>query len=405
MKLLLGARYISIRRVVVMHTLITDAVLAVLVAVISTPWRITPDSSVRTWLLQSALLVPLVWRRRYPCGVFVVVSFVALIQWFVGIQLVADLSLLVALSTVATYRPRRFGLAAAGLLEIGALMASLRWSLAGSALRSLVFLSGLVAAGLLLGTNLRARRSLVASLTQRADRLERERDQQAIIAAAAERNRIAREMHDVIGHSLAVMVSLADGAAAKLTSDPERAATAIWNVSALGRQALGETRRVVGILRAGETTDSFAPQPDLARLDELVAQLRSTGLDATLHCVGNPAVLSTGIELAVFRIAQEAITNILKHATGVKVVMVGVVIGVGAVDLEVTDDGKAPEPYGVFANDLRRLRGTPSLHFPGGEGQGLIGMKERAAAYGGSITAGWSDRGWAVRAHLPTTGP
>ena len=307
-------RYTLARRMLVMHTLATDAVLALLVAVISTPWRITADSGVRTSLLESALLIPLVWRRRYPCGVFAVVSFVALIQWFVGIQLVADLSLLVALSTVATYRPRRFGLAAAGLLEIGALMASLRWSLAGSALRSLVFLSGLVAAGLLLGTNLRARRSLVASLTQRADRLERERDQQAVIAAAAERTRIAREMHDVIGHSLAVMVSLADGAAAKLKNDPQRAATAIRTVSDLGRQALGETRRVVGVLRAGETTDGLAPQPDLARLNELVAQVRSTGLDAMLHCVGDPAVLSPGIQLAVFRIAQEAITNTLKHA-------------------------------------------------------------------------------------------
>ena len=129
---------------------------------------------------------------------------------------VGDIALLVSLYTLASHRPRVVATAGAALVEVGAVMASFRWSLAGSWPRSLVFLSGLVAAAFLLGTNLRSRRSRLAAVTERAERLEREREQQALIAATAERTRIAREMHDVIAHSLAVMISLADGASAKL---------------------------------------------------------------------------------------------------------------------------------------------------------------------------------------------
>jgi Histidine kinase len=254
----LGAGYHRARQLALTHALVTDAVLALLLAGVCTPWLISTDPGPAAWLLQAGLLAPLIWRRRYPSGVFAVVSVVALIQWITGIWLVADLAVLVALSTLATYRSRRAPLAAAGVLEVGVVLASVRWSLAGSWLSSLVFLSGMVAAALLLGISVRARSALVATLTERAGRLERERDQQAQIAAAAERARIAREMHDVIGHQLAVMVSLADGAAAKLASDPARAAAAIASVADVGRQALGETRGLLGVLRADGSGDGLA---------------------------------------------------------------------------------------------------------------------------------------------------
>jgi signal transduction histidine kinase len=411
-------RYRQARQLVRTHALIADVVFALLVTVVSTPWLVTTESGPASWLLQAGLLVPLVWRRRYPVGVFAVVCTVALVQWFLGIELVADLSLLVALSTVATYRPRQVSLIAAGILAIGAAMASARWALAGSWLRSLVFLSGLIAAGLLLGISLRARRELVASLTERADRLERERDQQALISAAAERARIAREMHDVIGHQLAVIVNLAEGAGAKLASDPARAAAAITSVAEVGRQALGEARGLLGVLRADGTSDGLAPQPGLARLADLVAQIRATGLTATLDCTGNLAELPPDIELAVYRIAQEAITNTLKHATAAQTVAIRVTASAAGVDIDVTDDGRpAPDPAGSpgprpAGSGRMTGSGRPApIGAPGGGpgdghggGHGLTGMRERAKAYGGSVTVGPERAGWAVRAHLPTTG-
>jgi signal transduction histidine kinase len=363
------------------YALITDIVFAMLVAAVSRPW-LTGEPGPRAWLLQAGLIIPLVWRRRYPVIVFAVVCTVALAQWFLGIELVADLSLLVALSTLATFRPRQISLAAAGILEAGAVLASVRWSLTGSWLSSLVFLSGLNAAGLLLGISLRARRLLIASLTERAERLERERDQQALIAAAAERTRIAREMHDVIGHRLAVIVNLAEGAGAKLTIDPPRAASAIASVAEVGRQALGEARGLLDVLRAGSTSDGLEPQPGLARLADLVTQTRATGLTATLDCQGDLADLPADIELAAYRIAQEAITNTLKHAVTPSTVCIRVQATSAGVDVQVTDDGQ-PGP----------TAGRP--------GHGLAGMRERARACGGSVTAGPTVTGWAVRAHLP----
>jgi signal transduction histidine kinase len=384
----LSSGYRRARQFALTHALVTDAVLALLLAGVCTPWLITTDPGPAAWVLQVSLLVPLAWRRRYPSAVFAVVCAVALVQWLVGLRLVADLALLVALSTLATYRSRRLALAAAGALEIGAVLASVRWTLAGSWLSSLVFLSGMVAAALLLGISVQARSVLVATLTERAGRLERERDQQAQIAAAAERTRIAREMHDVIGHQLAVIVSLADGAAAKLVSDPPRAAAAIATVADVGRQALGETRGLLGVLRADGTGDGLAPQPGLAALGDLAAQTRATGLAATLTCTGDPAGLGADIQLAVYRIAQEAITNTLRHAAGASAVAIRVTIAADRVELEVTDDGR-PGPGPAAA--------------PGG--QGLAGMRERARACGGSVTAGPGPGGWAVRASLPAARP
>ena len=394
---LLTAGYQRARQFALTHALATDAVLALLLAGVCTPWLITTDPGPASWLLQVGLLAPLAWRRRYPSSVFGVVCVVALVQWVIDIRLVADLALLVALSTLATYRSRRVALAAAGVLEVGAVLASVAWSLSGTWLSSLVFLSGMVAAALLLGISVRARSALVATLTERAGRLERERGQQAQIAAAAERTRIAREMHDVIGHQLAVMVSLADGAAAKLASDPARAAAAIASVADVGRQALGETRGLLGVLRADGSGDGLAPQPGLAALADLVAQTRATGLAATLDCAGDQAGLAAEIQLAVYRIAQEAITNTLRHARAAQAVAIRVTITADSVGLEVTDDGRpAPGPAAG-----RAAAPEPA---PGG-GQGLAGMRERARACGGSVTAGPGPRGWVVRAILPAAGP
>src|ERR1700677_579584 len=232
------------------HPVLADTSIAAAVAIVSAAWFVDRTGSGATgWALQAGLILPLVWRRRYPVGVFMEIALIALVPWALNVELVGDLALLVSLYTVASHRPRVMAAASAAMVELGAVMASFRWSLAGSWLRSMVFLSGLVAAAFLLGTNVSARRSRLAAMTEHAERLEREREQQALIATTAERTRIAREMHDVIAHSLAVMISLADGASAKLRSDPERASAAIENLSEIGRQALGATRRLLGVLR------------------------------------------------------------------------------------------------------------------------------------------------------------
>ncbi|MGH9060114.1 MAG: sensor histidine kinase, partial [Acidimicrobiales bacterium] len=335
------------------------------------------------------VILPVVWRRRYPVGVFAVLSLVALAQWFLADRLVADLSLLVALYTVASLRPRRTALAAAAVLEVGVGMATGRWSPGGSWIRSLVFLSAMVAAALFLGANVRARRAQLAMLTERAERLEHERDQQARLSAVAERTRIAREMHDVLAHSLAVMVSLADGAAAKLSSEPERAATAIAHVSDLGRQSLRDTRRLLGVLRADDAPDLTTPQPDSGQLDDLVARVRATGLDASLHVSGEPFELAPAAGLTVYRIVQEALTNSLKHAAGARAVRVRLRYHQPELDVDVVDDGiSAWPPVGG--------RPEPTA------GHGLAGMRERAAVYRGTVLAGPDpEGGWRVHAHLP----
>jgi signal transduction histidine kinase len=206
-------------------------------------------------------------------------------------------------------------------------------------------------------------------------------------------------MHDVIGHQLAVIVSLADGASAKLATDPSRAAAAIASVADVGRQALGETRGLLGVLRADGSSDGLAPQPGLAALADLVAQTRATGLAASLDCAGDPAALGADIQLAVYRIAQEAITNTLRHASGAESVAVRVTIGPGSVELEVVDDGRQGPGAGLRGGGPRA-----AVTGPGG-GQGLAGMRERARACGGSVIAGPAQGGWVVRAILPNEWP
>ncbi|MDQ2726655.1 MAG: histidine kinase [Actinomycetota bacterium] len=377
------------------HPLIADAAIALFLAAISAPRLIFEDRpGVGQVVLQVALLVPLIWRRRYPVGVFVTLSLIALAQFLANDRLLADAALLVALCTLSVHRPRRTALAAATILEIGVVMATVRWTLTGSWVRSLVFLSGMVAAAFLLGINVRTRRAHMATLIERAERLEHERDQQARMAAVAERTRIAREMHDVLAHSLAVMVSLADGAAAKLVSEPERAATAIAHVSDLGRQSLRDTRRLLGVLRADDTPGSRAgpdvsPQPDVSQLDDLVARVRATGLDASLEVTGDPFDIPPGAGLTVYRIVQEALTNSVKHAAGAHRVQVRLRYDAPELDIEVDDDGLLPWPADGGAP-------APIL------GHGLAGMRERASVHQGIVAAGpGPDGGWRVQARLP----
>jgi signal transduction histidine kinase len=331
----------------------------------------------------AALVVPLLWRRRWPVAVFTVIAAIAFAQWLADVKAFGDAALLVALYGVAVSRPGRVALAAAAVVEVGVVLATVRWG--GDGFRGFVGLSGLATAAYVLGTSTRTRRALLASLHERAERLERERDQQGQLAAAAERARIARELHDVVAHNVSVMIALADGASYAVDEDPTRAKSAMRTASRAGRQALGEMRRLLGVLRDGDGDAQFAPQPGLSQLDELLQDLRSAGVPVSYEVSGRPSTpLPAGLELAVFRIVQEALTNTLKHAGPGAEAHVRMLHGDDVLELEVLDTGK--------------LRPQPQAD----GSAGLRGMRERAAIYDGELSAGPApDGGWRVHLVLP----
>ena len=375
------------------HATVTDTALAVALAACTVPQLVhlarNDPGLFGTALAFSALLVvPLIWRRRFPLATFAGIAVVTLVQWLLNVKLTADVTLLVYLYTVARRYPLRVGVLAAAVAEAGTVMAAIRWPLTRlSWIETTVLLSGPLLASLLLGVSVRHWRNSFSALTERARQLERERDQQARIAAAAERTRIAREMHDVVAHSLSVMVTLSKGAALKQAAEPERASQAMRQVAATGHQALDEMRRLLGVLRTEEAPQSRQPQPGLAQLDELFEQVRSTGLAAGLTVTGTPAGLPPGAELTVYRIVQEALTNTLKHAAGPTRVSVAIACRPDSVTVDVRDDG------------ARRAGAEEST-----AGHGLTGMRERAAVYGGAVTAGpGPGGGWHVHARLPVT--
>ena len=333
-------------------------------------------------LFSVLLCAPLVWRRRYPLVVFGFQCVVALTQWTLGYVQVADVALLLGLYTIAAHRSRHWAVAAAGVLELGVLMSVLRWWIDAKAVPTVVFLSGMVTAAFVLGVNLRTRRAYLASLEDRALRAEFERDQQSRIAAAGERARIAREMHDIVAHNLSVMIALADGAAFAVRTGSPQAELAARQVSDTGRQALAEMQRLLGVLRDddGTSTTTRAPQPGIEQLDDLIAQVRATGLAASLTVSGQPFPLPTTAQLAVYRVVQEALTNVLKHATAPTRARVTLCYEESELRVDIIDDGGPADGDRV-----------------GAPGHGLAGMRERAALFGGEVAAGpLAGGGWKV---------
>ncbi|MFI6322442.1 histidine kinase [Nonomuraea sp. NPDC050556] len=483
-----------------------DAVLAagVLVAGLGLNGQVYPGPS--PLYLHVALALPLVWRRRAPVAVLCAISVVAFAQWVADVQLVTDVALLVALYTVAARTTWRRTLLAAAVVEVGVVLASLRWALpTGSLVNSLVFLTAMVVAAVATGTNMRLRRAHLA-------RLKDERDQRAMLAVAGERARIAREMHDIVTHNLSVMVALADAAVIAQPRAPDRATAAMTQIAETGRQALTDMHHTLGALRTPDapppstthisaasrsathistasppathsqatsprdTPDlrpkvvspldpsdqreaphaldllstpphagpgrpraglamsqedparpqaspprsharpampharpasshespptphagspvphvAFAtecdapaerhPLPGLAELDALVAQMDAAGLPTSLDVTGNPDHTTAGLQLTIYRLTQEALTNTLKHAPPGSRATVAIHC--------------APETVTVQITDHPTSGHHASRH-------GILGMRERAAAYGGTLEAGpLPGHGWRVAATL-----
>jgi signal transduction histidine kinase len=367
------------------HVRLTDGALALAVFSAGLVSAELAHLSGWAWLLTFLLALPLAWRRRAPINVFLVITAVAFVQWLASLELLADIALLAALYTVAAHRPQRAAVAGAIILESGAILAAARWG--ESALATFAFLSGLVVAALASGLYARARRMHIAGLVERAAQLELERDQQALLAAAAERARISREMHDVVAHSLAVVVSLANGATAKLGRDPEQSREALESISDVGRQALADTRRLLSVLRTEEAAAARSPGPGIEELKDLVDRAAATGLAATLTVRGDPVPVAAGLALSAYRIVQEAITNTVKHAQGATAVAVELTWTPSHLEIAVADDGNGAGGSAGAAG-----------------GFGLTGIRERAAASGGTATAGPRHHGgWMVTATIPIT--
>jgi signal transduction histidine kinase len=322
-------------------------------------------------------------RRIWPGPVFgwTLLAAVAVAQWPDRGALI-PVALAISLYTVAVLMPRAVALAAA-VLVAGLMLAVIaqdgtrHWGLAVSDAAG--FAGAVLVAGLYVGT----RRAYLAALRDRARRLEIERDQSSALAAAAERARIAREMHDSVAHHLTVIVALSDGALRTVTRAPAQAADAMRDVSGTARQALTETRRLLGVLRAGPGEETRQPLPGLADLDELLSRVRAAGLTLQYEHAGSSSELPRDVQLAIFRLIQEALTNTMKHAGPGASATVRLDVTPAGVRVEVRDDG------------------ARSGAAPGPAGGGLTGMRERIGACGGELDFGpGPDRGWRVTAWL-----
>jgi signal transduction histidine kinase len=322
-------------------------------------------------LVSLALVAPLPFGPRMPVAVFATVMATCLVQLAVTERvLVADLAPLVALYYLVVHGPSRVKPIGLGVAVVGGVVMSARASFPG-VLDGFVVGTAVITAEVLLAALLADRR---LSRRARLAALEVERDQQAEIGAAHERARIARELHDVLAHSLAVMVAQADGGRYAAAEDPDAASGALARIAETGRDALAQTRRLLGVLRAEEEgTD----------LPRLVRRLAGTGLPVELEVTGQARRLPAEAEVCIHRVAQEALTNVLKHADSPRRVEVVLRYLGSEVELTVRDDGR-----GIAAGD--------------GQGLGLAGMRERVALHSGTLHAGpRAGGGYEVRARLP----
>lgn len=366
-------------------TWLPDVIVTALVALASVPPLVATGTSAAIGIPCLLLVIaPLLVRRRHPLPVFIFICAVVALSLAVSAQLALQLSPIVALSAVAAQCSRRSTLLAAAVLEVGALIAARQ--LEGPWWVNSFLLSALIVAAMLRGFYHRARQDYLEQLRERAVHLERERDQQGALSAAAERARIAREMHDIVAHHLTVIVALSDGAAATAERLPSRAAQTMRTVSATGREALEETRRLLGVLRDNTEGEDSQPRPGLAQIDELVTRVRDAGLPTTLTITGTKPPMSESMQVTLYRIAQEALTNVLKHGGPNVVATVHLDCSPGEVRLEVCNTGA-------------RVSGSPAA-----SGRGLLGMTERVNAFGGHIRTGPARAGgWFVTAQLPVS--
>ncbi|QNP64550.1 sensor histidine kinase [Streptomyces genisteinicus] len=335
-------------------------------------------------VIGALLSVVVALRRRMPERMLLLTAAIGVAQLVADVEVFpSDFAMLVIIYTVAAHDgPRwasRFALVGGAC---AATLAMVRWPLEEAGAAGRIFFTVVMTAPFVLawvlGDSIRTRRAYFAQLEERATRLEKEREAQAKVAVAAERARIARELHDVVAHNVSVMVVQADGAAYVLDTAPDQARQALETISGTGRQALAEMRRLLGVLRTSDAPESgeYVPQPDVEQIEDLVEQVRRAGLTVDFKVEGTPRPLPSGVELTAYRIVQEALTNTRKHGgpeAGASVRLVYFDDGLG---LLVEDDGRGA------SHELYEDGGAD------GRGHGLIGMRERVGMVGGTLDAG-----------------
>jgi signal transduction histidine kinase len=342
------------------------------------------------FLVGLLLTVPLAWRRRAPVAAAAVVIAAGLIE-VAGVStfLAANVSALIMIYALAAYAPRWASRAGLAIGLFGAAIAALRYFSAGvsDALLPTAGAIGIaVVAAWALGDLRRARLQRFDALEERARLLEVERDQEMRLAATSERARIARELHDVVAHSLSVVIAQADGGRYAGKADPEAATGALEAIAATGRQALTDMRSLLGVLREGGG-EEYAPQPDIDAIPALVEDVRASGLDVDLLVEGEQRPMPAGPQLAAYRIVQESLTNVLKHAGPAGRAWVRLQWRLDALELSVLDDGRGASAAMVTSDE---------------PGQGVRGMRERALLHGGRLEAGPRPAGgFGVHAALP----
>jgi signal transduction histidine kinase len=332
-----------------------------------------------------AFTTPLFARRRFPFAAPLAVFVVLCSSSFVDNRLVPDagttfLIALASLFLIGMHRERSQAVAGLVLVQgIGIIVGHNDPTQKGG---DYVFLAIIFTVAWTVGFGVGGKFREVDEAKERAARAEREREERARLAVSEERARIARELHDVVGHSVSVMTVQASAVRRLLEPDQERERAALLVVEQTGREALAEMRRMVGVLRRPEEAPALAPQPSLEQLERLVEQAREAGLPVELRIEGDPKQLPSGVDLTAYRLVQEGLTNALKHARAQRAEVV-VRYSDGHVELTVSDDG------------------------PGGGGgdkggHGLVGMRERVSVYGGELEAGpRPEGGYRLRARLP----
>lgn len=324
----------------------------------------------------------LAWRRRFPLLSLTLIAVAAASEVTLGVSvsqpLVPLVLLVVSLYSVAVHEPRARAAAGLGVMTSAGFVMSLDHHGRGVRLGNFLFGLVIMVSAWSVGRVVLVRTQTAGALARRADQLELE----MIVAVADERARIARELHDVIAHSVSVMVVQAGAAQAVLLRDPAGALEPLAAVQQTGRAALVEMGRLVGLLREGGEELGFAPQPGLGRVDELVTQMRDAGLPVELRIEGVQRPVPLGVDLSAYRVVQEALTNALKHG-GRAQTEVWLRYGDDSLEIEVLDDG------------------SPTGNGHAG-GHGLVGMRERVSIFGGDFSAGpRSGGGFAVHARLP----